>query len=39
MMRLLGLPWPSFFVLIVIPLVVIAYQYYICWQIKKNRRQ
>ena len=38
-MRLLGLPWSSVLVLIAIPLVIIAYQYYVCWQIKTGRRR
>ncbi len=38
-MRILGLPWDSFLVLIVIPLAVVAYQYYVCWQIKTGRRE
>ena len=37
-MRLLGLPWDSLLVLIVLPLAVVGYQYYICWQIKTGRR-
>jgi hypothetical protein len=38
-MRILGLPLSSVFVLIVIPLAVVAYQYYVCWQIKTGRRE
>ncbi len=37
-MRLLGLPLSSLLVLIVIPFVIIAYQYFVCWQIKTGRR-
>jgi hypothetical protein len=37
--RVLGLPLSSVIVLIVIPLVIIAYQYYLCWQIKTGRRE
>jgi hypothetical protein len=37
--RVLGLPLSSVFVLIVIPLVLVAYQYYVCWQIKTGRRE
>ena len=38
-MRVFGLPLSSVVVLIVIPLGIIAYQYYLCWQIKTGRRQ
>ena len=38
-MRVLGLPLSSIFVLIVIPLGIVAYQYYVCWQIKTGRRE
>ena len=38
-MRLIGLPWPSVLVLIVIPIAIIAVQYYVCWQIKTGRRK
>lgn len=37
-MEILGLPWSSFLVLLVIPLAVVGYQYYVCWQIKTGRR-
>jgi len=37
--RVLGLPLSSIFVLIVIPLTLVAYQYYLCWQIKTGRRE
>jgi hypothetical protein len=35
----LGLPLSSVLVLLVIPLGIIAYQYYLCWEIKTGRRQ
>ncbi len=38
-MRVLGLPLSSLIVLIVLPLGIIAYQYYVCWQIKTGRRE
>lgn len=38
-MRLIGLPWSSVLVLIVIPIAIIAAQYYVCWQIKTGRRK
>jgi hypothetical protein len=38
-MRLFGLPLSSLLVLIVIPLSIVAYQYYVCWQIKTGRRE
>ena len=38
-MRVLGLPLSSILVLIVIPLGIVAYQYYVCWQIKTGRRE
>ena len=34
-----GLPWSSLVVLIAIPLAIIAWQYYVCWQIKSGRRE
>ena len=37
-MRLFGLPLSSLLVLLIIPLTIIAYQYYVCWQIKSGRR-
>jgi len=33
------LPWDSVLVLVVLPLVVVAYQYLLCWQIKTGRRE
>lgn len=38
-LHILGLPWDSFLVLIAIPLLVVGYQYYVCWQIKTGRRE
>ena len=38
-MRLFGLPLSSLLVLIVIPFAIVAYQYYVCWQIKTGRRE
>jgi len=38
-LRVFGLPLSSFFVLIVIPLVIIGYQYFVCWEIKTGRRE
>jgi hypothetical protein len=37
--RLFGLPLSSLIVLIVIPLALIAYQYFLCWEIKTGRRE
>ena len=37
--HVLGLPLSSLMVLIVIPLGMIAYQYFVCWQIKTGRRE
>jgi len=37
--KVLGLPLSSLIVLIVIPLGLIAYQYFVCWQIKTGRRE
>lgn len=37
--RVLGLPLSSIVVLIIIPLAIVAYQYYVCWQIKTGRRE
>jgi hypothetical protein len=34
-----GLPWPSFLVLILVPLAIVAYQYYVCWQIRRGKRE
>jgi hypothetical protein len=38
-MEVLGLPWSSVLVLIVIPLAIVGVQYYICWQIATRRRE
>jgi hypothetical protein len=38
-LRILGLPLSSIVVLIVIPLAIIVYQYYVCWEIKTGRRE
>ncbi len=38
-MRLFGLPLSSLIVLIVIPLAIIGYQYFVCWEIKCGRRE
>lgn len=37
-MRIWGLPWPSFLVLIVVPLLIVLYQFYYCWQIYTGKR-
>ena len=37
-MRIVGLPLPSFVVLIVIPAAIVAYQFYYCWQVYTGRR-
>jgi hypothetical protein len=37
-MRILGLPVSSFLVLIVIPAVIVLYQFYYCWQVYTRRR-
>jgi hypothetical protein len=37
-LRILGLPFSSFCVLIVIPAVIVAYQLYYCWQVYTGRR-
>jgi hypothetical protein len=34
-----GLPLSSIMVLIIIPLTIVACQYYVCWQIKTGRRE
>jgi hypothetical protein len=39
LVHVLGLPLSSVIVLIVIPVAIIAYQYYVCWQIKTGRRE
>jgi hypothetical protein len=38
LMRILGLPLPGFFVLIVVPAIIVAYQFYYCWQVYTGRR-
>ncbi len=38
-MTILGLPLLSFGVLIVIPAVIVAYQFYYCWQVYTGRRE
>lgn len=37
-MRIWGLPLDSFIVLIVIPALVVLYQFYYCWQVYTGRR-
>jgi hypothetical protein len=37
-MRILGLPLPSFFVLIVVPAAIVVYQFFYCWQVYTGRR-
>jgi hypothetical protein len=37
-MRILGLPLPGFVVLIVIPAIIVIYQFYYCWQVYTGRR-
>lgn len=37
-MRILGLPVSSFIVLIVVPAIIVAYQFYYCWQVYTGRR-
>lgn len=37
-MTLLGLPLSSILVLLAVPLAIVAWQYYVCWQIKTGRR-
>jgi hypothetical protein len=39
LVHVLGLPLSSVIVLIVIPLALIAYQYFLCWEIKTGRRE
>jgi hypothetical protein len=34
-----GLPLSSILVLVIIPLAIVACQYYVCWQIKTGRRE
>jgi len=38
LMRIAGLPLPSFFVLIVVPAIIVVYQFYYCWQVYTGRR-
>ncbi|HEY2906460.1 MAG TPA: hypothetical protein VGJ29_11225 [Vicinamibacterales bacterium] len=37
-MRILGLPLSSFVVLLVIPALIVLYQFYYCWQVYTRRR-
>jgi hypothetical protein len=37
-MRIIGLPLDSFVMLIVVPGVIVAYQFYYCWQVITGRR-
>ena len=37
-MRIFGLPLSSFTILIVIPALIVAYQFYSCWQVYTGRR-
>jgi cell division protein FtsB len=37
-MRILGLPLASFVVLIVVPALIVAYQFYYVWQVYTGRR-
>jgi hypothetical protein len=37
-MRILGLPLSSFVVLIVVPALIVAYQFFYCWQVYTGRR-
>jgi hypothetical protein len=37
-MTILGLPLSSVIVLIAIPLAIVGYQYYVCWEIRTGRR-
>jgi hypothetical protein len=37
--RILGLPLSSIVVLLVVPLALVAYQYFVCWEIKTGRRE
>jgi hypothetical protein len=37
-MRIFWLPLPSFIVLIVIPGVIVLYQFFYCWQVYTGRR-
>jgi hypothetical protein len=36
-MRIFGLPFDSFIVLIVVPAVIVVYQFYYCWQVYTGR--
>lgn len=38
LMRLFGLPLSSLVVLVIIPPAIVAWQYYLCWEIKTGRR-
>jgi len=38
-MTVMGLPVSSFIVLIVVPALVVAYQFYYCWQVYTGRRE
>ncbi len=37
-MRILGLPVSSFLTLIVVPGLIVLYQFYYCWQVYTGRR-
>ena len=37
-MRILGLPLSSFIDLLVVPAVIVLYQFYYCWQVYTGRR-
>lgn len=37
-LRILGLPLPSFLVLIAVPAVIVLYQFFYCWQVYTGRR-
>lgn len=37
-MRMFGLPLSSFIVLIVVPALIVLYQFYYCWQVYTGRR-
>jgi hypothetical protein len=38
-MTIVGLPFWSFVVLIVVPGIIVAYQFYYCWQVYTGRRE
>jgi heme/copper-type cytochrome/quinol oxidase subunit 2 len=38
-MRIIGLPLSSFIVLIVIPALIVVWQFYYCWQVYTGRRE